>query len=112
MCYAHLYSSLGRFRYVHITTDVIFSRDLSSKLNYAPGRSITSFFVNVWTHCSAVVRRRIEVRFSYRLLVKGAILSEPELAMIDISLLPHVLSGSIVKSSAGESNTASARDRV
>ena len=48
------------------------------------------------------MRRRIEVRFSHRLLAKGATLSEPESAMIDISRLLHVLSGSIVESSVGE----------
>ena len=90
----------------------MFSRDLPSKLNNAAGRSTTPPFVNVWTHCSAVVRRRIEVRFSHRLLAKGATLSGPESAMVDISRLLHVSSGSIVKSIAGESNTASTRDRV
>ena len=50
------------------------------------------------------MRRWIEVRFSHRLLAKGATLSEPESAMIDISRLLHVSSGSIVESSAGESN--------
>ena len=50
------------------------------------------------------MRRRIEVRFSHRLLAKGAALSEPESAMIDISRLLHVSSGSTVESSAGESN--------
>ena len=35
---------------------------------------------------------------------QGATLSKPESAMIDISRLLHVSSGSIVESSAGESN--------
>ena len=61
------------------------SRDLPSKLNHVAGPSSTVPFVNVWTYCSTVVRRRIDVGFSHQLPAKGTTLSELESAMIDIS---------------------------
>ena len=90
----------------------MFSRDLSSNSNHAAGPSSTLHFVNVWTYCSTVVRRRSDVGFSNRLLTKGTALFEPESAIIDISLVLHLSTYSIAENSAGEGNTVSTLNRV
>ena len=58
------------------------------------------------------MRRRIDVEFPHRLLAKGTTLSELGLAMINISRLLDLLTGSTMESGAGISNTVSTLNRV
>ena len=70
----------------HTSLQALYSgRDLLSNPNHAAGASST--FVNVWTHSSMVVCRRIDVGYPHRLPAKGTTLSGLKSAMMDISRL-------------------------